>query len=93
MGLYPYVFCVTAVIAAVIFIISRRPIFAITAAVSVTVLQGLASYVKHQLNGMALHVYDLLFTARDGDLFAFLVEYYPMLGLALCWSSSSSRRS
>lgn len=78
----PYVFCVTSVIAAVIFILSRRPVFAIVAAMSVTVLQGLASYVKHQLNGMALHVYDLLFTARDGDLFAFLIEYYPMLGLA-----------
>jgi hypothetical protein len=78
----PYVFSVTAVIAAIFFILSRRPIFAVTAAVSVTVLQGLASLVKHQLNGLALHVYDLLFTARDGDLFKFLIEYYPLLGLA-----------
>jgi hypothetical protein len=78
----PYVFSITGGIAAVIFLLSRRPIFAMAAAVSVTVLQGLASYVKHQLNGMALHVYDVLFTARDSDLFAFLVEYYPMLGLA-----------
>ncbi|WP_170976606.1 sulfatase-like hydrolase/transferase [Rhizobium sp. FKL33] len=77
----PYVFCITAAIAAIVFIFSRRPTFSVTAAVTVTVLQGLASYVKHQLNGMALHVYDLLFTARDGDLFSFLVEYYPLLGL------------
>lgn len=78
----PYVFCVTAVIAAIVFIISRRPVFSVTAAVTVTVLQAIASFVKHQLNGMALHVYDLLFTARDGDLFSFLVEYYPLLGVA-----------
>ncbi|MDH6266687.1 phosphoglycerol transferase MdoB-like AlkP superfamily enzyme [Rhizobium sp. SG_E_25_P2] len=78
----PYVFSITAAIAAAAFILSRRPIFSVFAAATFTVMQGLASYVKHHLNGMALHVYDLLFTARDGDLFVFLVEYYPMLGLA-----------
>ncbi|MCV3765331.1 sulfatase-like hydrolase/transferase [Rhizobium sp. TRM95796] len=78
----PYVFAVTGIIAAAVFIVSRRPVFSTMTAVSLTVLQGLASFVKHALNGMALHIYDLLFTARDGDLFSFLVEYYPMLGLA-----------
>lgn len=91
----PYVFAVTLTLAALIFLLSRRAYFSLYAAGIFSVLQALASKVKFELNGMALHVYDLIFTAGDGSLLSFLLESYlsvlvtaallVMASVALLW--------
>lgn len=76
----PFVFAVTLALAAVIFLVSRRPYFSLYAAGIFSVLQALASLVKFKLNGMALHIYDVIFTSGDSSLISFLVEFYtPVL--------------
>jgi len=45
------------------------------------VLQALASMLKFKLNGMALHIYDVFYTARDNHLMLFLFENYRSLAI------------
>lgn len=82
----PYTAAVTLTLAAIAYIASRRPIFSLYTAGAVTLLIGIASKVKFDLKGFALHYYDLVFTGGDTSALDFLVRNYGYIlyiGLAL----------
>lgn len=81
----PYTFSITLVIAAALFLVSRRYAFSLYAAGSVVVLIALASLVKYDLKGFALHYYDLIFTGADKSAVSFLASNYTgILIPAIC---------
>jgi hypothetical protein len=75
----PYTAAVTLAIATLIYAASRRPFFSLYAAGSVTLLLGIASKVKYDQKGFALHYYDLAFTGTDSAALAFLTTHYSAI--------------
>jgi hypothetical protein len=72
----PYNVAATFVLASIFFVISRRPIFSLYGAALLALFLTMVSLAKYQLKGIALHVYDLIFTGSDGSIVAFLLTYY-----------------
>jgi hypothetical protein len=78
----PYALASTLVLATMLFLVSRRPVFALYGAALITMLLALASMVKFELKGIALHVYDFIVTGSDSSILSFLVTYYTSIVVA-----------
>lgn len=78
----PFVVMIMAVIAAILFLVSRRPVFSAYAAVTIVVVIGAMSEAKFQLKGFSLHVFDLAFTGLDASALQFLAGSYSHLLIA-----------
>nr|WP_246707594.1 sulfatase-like hydrolase/transferase [Ensifer oleiphilus] len=72
----PFLVAVTLAIAALLFLISRRPRFSLWAAGTMVLLIAAMSEVKFRLKGFSLHVFDFAFTGLDRSALSFLVGSY-----------------
>lgn len=75
----PYTSAVTLSLSALLYLTSRRPFFSLYAAGTVTLLIGLASKVKYDQKGFALHYYDFAFTGADSAALSFLTTHYSRI--------------
>lgn len=75
----PYVFASTLCISAVVYLMSRRPVFSLYFGGFVILMITAASIVKYKLKGLGLHVYDLVFTGADLSAVTFLVSSYTSI--------------
>lgn len=88
-GHMPFVMlCVTAIVA-ILFLMSRRLVFSIYAALVLATLISIASTLKYRTKGFDLHIYDIIFTGADVKAAAFLLDAFaiyvvPFAGLLLC---------
>jgi phosphoglycerol transferase MdoB-like AlkP superfamily enzyme len=78
----PFMTAIIAAMAAVLFLLSRRPVFSGYAAVLIVLLLSAMSEAKFQLKGFSLHVFDLAFTGLDAAAVSFLAGSYGHLLLA-----------
>ncbi|MDB5522827.1 MAG: putative cyclic beta,2-glucan modification protein [Rhizobium sp.] len=72
----PYNIAATFVLASIFFLTSRRPFFSFYGAALLALFLTLVSLVKFQFKGIALHIYDFIFTGSDGSIISFLLTYY-----------------
>lgn len=72
----PFLVTVTLAIAALLFLLSRRPAFSLWAAGLSVLLIAAMSEVKFRLKGFSLHVFDFAFTGLDRSALSFLVGSY-----------------
>lgn len=72
----PFLVTVTLAIAALLFLLSRRPAFSLWAAGLTVLLIAAMSEVKFRLKGFSLHVFDFAFTGLDRSALSFLIGSY-----------------
>ncbi len=72
----PFLVMVTLAIAALFFLLSRRPSFSLWAAGIMVLLIAAMSEAKFRLKGFSLHVFDFAFTGLDRSALSFLVGSY-----------------
>jgi hypothetical protein len=75
----PYTGVTTLALSSLFFFLSRRIAFSLYAGGGVVMLLAASSVVKYRLKGMALHVYDLIFTGSDSSALDFLISSYLSL--------------
>ena len=83
---------VTALVASVLFLLTKRLAVSVYAAWVLSALIAVSSSVKAHMTGMSLHSFDLVFLLADPTAFAFLMRTYFSqavivlcgLGVALC---------
>ncbi|WP_416799440.1 sulfatase-like hydrolase/transferase [Ciceribacter azotifigens] len=75
----PYTIATTGSMAALFFLLTRRYVFSLYAAGTIIMLATLVSLLKFRHNGLALHVYDFVFTGTDWSLFGFLLSNYTVI--------------
>ncbi|CAN7394715.1 sulfatase-like hydrolase/transferase [Rhizobium sp. LjRoot254] len=74
-----YTGVITLALSSLFFLLSRRLCFSLYAGGAVTMLLAVASVIKYQLKGMALHAYDFIFMGSDSSVLDFLVSAYLSL--------------
>ncbi|MDB5554892.1 MAG: putative cyclic beta,2-glucan modification protein, partial [Rhizobium sp.] len=72
----PYTGVIALALSSLFFLFSRRRRFSLYAGGAVVMLLAAASVAKYRLKGMALHVYDLIFTGSDSSALDFLISSY-----------------
>ena len=75
----PFVAMVVLSIATILFLVSARLAFSAYTAMTVVCITALISVVKYRAKGFDLHVYDIVFTGRDGDALSFLLAEFGTL--------------
>ncbi|MDP3525140.1 MAG: sulfatase-like hydrolase/transferase, partial [Hoeflea sp.] len=85
----PFVLICMAGTAAMLLLVSRRPVFSIYTTLTLTTLIAIASTLKYRTKGFGLHIYDVVFTGADPKAFAFLLSEFtiyvvPFAGVLLC---------
>jgi len=78
----PFMTAVIAAFAGLLFVLTRRPVFAIYAALTLVLMISAMSEAKFQLKGFSLHVFDLAFTGLDAAALQFLAGSYLHLMIA-----------
>jgi phosphoglycerol transferase MdoB-like AlkP superfamily enzyme len=75
----PYTGVITLALSSLFFLLSRRLCFSLYAGGAVTMLLAVASVIKYELKGMALHAYDFIFMGSDSSVLDFLISAYLSL--------------
>ncbi len=82
----PYTFAFTASVATVVFLISRRVVFSLYLSGTIIILLAVVSAVKFRLKGLALHLFDFVFTGGDMATVKFLLLNYTSIALVSFFS-------
>jgi hypothetical protein len=72
----PYTMAVTISLAGLLFLLSRRVLFSLHLAALFFILMTFVSLVKFKMKGLALHIYDVVFSGSDTSVVVFLAENY-----------------
>ena len=77
----PYTFAFTFAFSAVVFLITKRVVFSLYTSGTIVILLAIVSAVKFRLKGLALHLFDFVFTGTDTATVKFLLVNYTSIGV------------
>lgn len=72
----PFMLCITALIAAILLFVSRRPFFSFWCSSLFVLALAAASDTKFRMKGFSFHVFDIAFTGADVSALSFLAGSY-----------------
>lgn len=86
----PFAVSIAAVLAALLFLLSRRLAFSIYVAWMIICIETIVSAIKYKMRGFSFHFYDAVFVATDKEIYSFLFGSYlylilpVLIAFALC---------
>lgn len=86
----PFAVSIAAVLAALLFVLSKRLAFSVYVAWMIISIETVVSAIKYKMRGFSFHFYDAVFVATDREIYSFLFDSYlylilpVLIALALC---------